>query len=329
MKKLLAMSCIAAAAMGLVGCSEQGTTEQTADQKTIALMISNRSNEFFSVLENSAVQKAEELGYTIEVYDGANDATRQPSQVEDAITKGVSAIVINPLNQDATTSVLNDATARGIPVVSVDTTVDGVDFLAEVATDNEDGGKFAAQWLVKKSGITPEGLAGVIHMQGLDGHSAHITRAKGFTEFLQSPEAGAEWNALVADSSKYIKLTGNFAQDVAQSVLEAKLSALDTSGQYVIYNENDVMAIGSIGAIKNDSRFDINNFKMIGFDGSSEGKRLVDAGEMSVTVVQDFEFIGAKAMTVVDEFLKNNTKPESSSIPVEVVMYPEAQNPRK
>ncbi|OQX39158.1 MAG: hypothetical protein B0D91_02280 [Oceanospirillales bacterium LUC14_002_19_P2] len=330
MKKLLAVSCLTLAATGLLaGCSDQNSADTSAtDQKTIALMISNRSNEFFVVLERSAVEQAKTLGYNIEVYDGGNDATRQPSQVEDAITKGVSAIIINPLNQDATRSVLNDAIDRDIPIVSVDTTVANVDMLARVATDNVDGGKFAAEWLVKKSGINPEELTGVIHMQGLDGHTAHITRAKGFTEYLQSEEAGATWNALTADAQKYIRLTGDFAQDVAQSVLEAKLSALDPAGKYVIYNENDVMAIGSIGAIKNDSRFNLDNFTIIGFDGSSEGKRLIDEGDMQVTIVQDFQYIGEHAVNVLDDFLRNNAMPVNPDIPVEVIMYPSVQNPR-
>ncbi|WP_067516725.1 sugar ABC transporter substrate-binding protein [Endozoicomonas ascidiicola] len=330
MKKLLAISTLAAAMFGLTGCSdtETASTEAVKDEKVIALLISNRSNEFFGVLADSAVKTSEAMGYKIEVYDGGNDATRQPSQVEDAITKGVDAIVINPLNKDATTSVLNDAVARGISVVSVDTTVDGVDFLAEVATDNEDGGKFAAEWLVTKSGINPTELAGIIHMQGLDGHSAHLTRAKGFYDHLISEQAGAEWNALANDESRYVRLTGDFAQDVAQSVLESRLSALDQNGKYVIYNENDVMAVGSLGAIKNDNRFDLNNFYLIGFDGSAEGKRLVDEDSLKITVVQDFQFIGAKAIGIVDNFLKNGQKPEQSSIPVEVVMYPENQSPR-
>ncbi len=332
MKKLLAVSALVAAISGLTGCSDNETASTEAgkkDEPVIALLISNRSNEFFGVLADSAVKTSKELGYNMEVYDGGNDATRQPSQVEDAITKGVDAIIINPLNKDATTSVLNDAVAKGIPVVSVDTTVDGVDFLAEVATDNEDGGKFAAEWLVNESGIKPGELAGVIHMQGLDGHSAHLTRAKGFYDFLTSEQAGKEWNALANDDSRYMRLTGDFAQDVAQSVLESRLSALDPNGKYVIYNENDVMAIGSLGAIENDSRFNLDNFELIGFDGSAEGKRLVDDGSLEITVVQDFDFIGSEAVRIVNAFLENGQKPEQSVIPVEVVMYPEDQNPRK
>ncbi|MEG0068303.1 sugar ABC transporter substrate-binding protein [Cetobacterium sp.] len=299
-----------------------------AANKKIALMMSNRSNEFFGVLEQSFVEEAKKLGYTVDVYDAANDATKQPSQVEDAIVKKSAAIVINPLNKDATEGVLNDATSRDIPVVTVDTTVEGVDLLAKIATDNEDGGKFAAEWIVKKSNINPEELTGLIHMRGIDGHTAHIARYKGFKDYLESSEAGEKWNALVEDDKKYIELTGNFAQDVAQNVLESKLSALDPKGKYIVYNENDVMAIGTIGAIQNDSRFNLENFTIIGFDGSTEGKKLVDEKKMAITVVQDFKFIGKQAAIVVDKYLKDNQSPENSEMPIEVIMYPENQNPR-
>lgn len=324
MKKVLTGLVTLGLVIGLLGCG--GKKEEKKD--TIALLISNRSNEFFGVLENAAVKKAEEMGYAVEVYDASNDATKQPGQVEDAIAKGINAIIINPLNQDATQSVLNDAIERDIPVVTVDTTVTGVELLGAVATDNEDGGKFAAQWITKKSGVNPKNIAGIIHMKGIDGHTAHITRYKGFNDYLKSSEVSKEWNAVVNDPARYIELTGNFAQDVARNVFEAKLSALNTDGKYIIYAENDVMAIGVIGAIENDSRFKLDNFKIIGFDGSSEGKKLVDQGKMAITVVQDFSFIGEKSATIVDAYLKHNTKPEKSSIPVEVVMYPEDQNPR-
>lgn len=319
-KVLLGLVAIGLSAM-FMGC---GAKED--DTPKVALLMSNRSNEFFGVLENSAVERANELGYKVESYDASNDATKQPGQVEDAIAKGVDAIIINPLNEDATQSVLNDAIERGIPVITVDTTVKGVELLAEVATDNEDGGKFAAEWVTKVSGV--ESVSGIIHMRGIDGHTAHLTRYKGFRDYLLSEEAGSEWNAIANDSNLYIELTGNFAQDDAQNALEAKLSALDPNGRYIIYAENDVMAIGCIGAIENDSRFNIENFSIIGFDGSNEGKKLVDQGKMAITVVQDFKFIGREAMTLADDYLKNNTKPEESSIPIEVVMYPENQNPR-
>jgi ribose transport system substrate-binding protein len=324
MKKiLLGLAAIGLSAM-FMGC---GAKEDESPK--IALLMSNRSNEFFSVLENSAIEKANELGYKVEVYDASNDATKQPGQIEDAIAKGVDAIIINPLNEDATKSVLNDATDRNIPIITVDTTVKGVDLLAEIATDNEDGGKFAAEWITKLSGIKANDISGIIHMRGIDGHTAHITRYKGFKDYLLSQEAGSEWNVIANDNNHYIELTGNFAQDNAQNALEAKLSALEPNGKYIIYAENDVMAIGCIGAIENDSRFNIDNFSIIGFDGSNEGKNLVDQGKMVITVVQDFKFIGKESVVVADNFLKNDQKPEKSVIPIEVVMYPEDQNPRK
>lgn len=306
-----------------------GNVAMGASQKKVALLMSNKSNEFFSVLERAFVKQAEKLGYKVDVYDAANDATKQPSQVEDAIVKGSSAIVINPLNKDATETVLNEAVDRNIPVITVDTTVEGVDLLANIATDNEDGGRFAAEWIVKKSNLKPEEISGIVHMKGIDGHTAHISRYKGFREYMLSKEAGKKWNDLAKDKSKYIELTGNFAQDVAQNALEAKLSALNPKGKYIIYNENDVMAIGSIGAIQNDNRFKLSNFTIIGFDGSAEGKKLVDEKKMAITVVQDFEFIGKEAAIVMDNYLKHSVKPKNQQIPIQVIMYPEFSNPRK
>lgn len=323
MKKIV-LSLVTVALLGtLFGCGAK------KDEKKIALLMSNRSNEFFSVLENAAVKKAKELGYEIEIYDASNDSTKQPGQVEDAIAKKVSGIIINPLNEDATKSSLSDAIKKNIPIITVDTSVKGVELLAEIATDNEDGGKFAAEWVTKKSGISPENLDGIIHMKGIDGHTAHISRYKGFHDYLKSNNVSPKWNKIVNNSDSYMELTGNFAQDKAQNSLEAKLSALKTDGKYIIYAENDVMAIGCIAAIENDSRFNLKNFSIIGFDGSNEGKKLVDEGKLSITVVQDFTFIGKESVVILNHYLDHNMKPKSVNIPIEVVMYPEDQNPRK
>ncbi len=237
-KKIFVFALVLAAFLPIFQLGASGKGERS---NKIALMISNRSNEFFSVLERSFLETAKGLNYQVELYDAGNDATKQPDQVQDAVTKGVKAIVLNPLNIDATTSVVNTAIAKGIPVLTIDTTIEGAKLLAEVATDNIDGGQVAAEWLVKKSKINPHELTGLIHMKGIDGHTAHITRYAGFNKYLKSGAVEVGWKTLANNPKKYIELTGNFAQDVAQSALESKLGDLDSSGKYVVYCENDVM----------------------------------------------------------------------------------------
>lgn len=315
MKKLLLLSLIC------------GNIAFGAVTKKVALMMSNRSNEFFNILETSFVEEAKKLGYDVDVYDASNDATKQYNQVEDAIVKQSSAIIMNPLNNVVTESVLNDAVKMNIPVITVDTSVEGVDLLAEIATDNQDGGRFAAEWLTNKSGLIPKEVSGIVHMRGIDGHTAHINRYKGFKDYMKSTAVDKEWNKIV-NSDNYIELTGNFAQNVAQNVFEAKLSALDPNGIYAVYCENDTMAAGVVGAIENDNRFKLENFIIIGFDGSKEGKKLVDDNKITVTVVQDFNYIGKKAALIMDDYLKVEKSPEVSFVPIEVVMYPKNQNPR-
>ncbi len=301
------------------------------DKKTekIALIISNRSNGFFKVLENSFLKTAKKLGYKVDVYDSFNDAAKQPNQVKDAIDKKVKAIILNPLNVDASTQAVNEAIAKGIPVLTIDSTIKGAELLAEIATDNRDGGQVAAEWLVKKSGIIPEKITGVIHVKGIDGHTAHIARYAGFNNYLKSNAVGIEWNVLAEDSKRYHELTGNFTQVTARSALENKLGDLNSKGKYIVYCENDVMAAGVIQAIENDKRFNLKNFTIIGFDGSPEGKKFVDKGKMAVTVVQDFIFMGKKTVLILDDYLKKGIKPSNPVIAIPVQMYPQDQEPRK
>ena len=323
-KKIIILSVLLVLIMSI---SELPALANTENKIKIALMISNRANKFFGVLENSFLDTAKELGYDVEVFDAFNDATKQPLQIKDAIAKNIKAIVLNPLNADIPTSAVNEAIEKGIPVMTIDSAIKGAKLLAEIATDNINGGQTAAEWLVTKSEIAADKLSGIIHIKGIEGHTSHIDRYNGFNNFLKSTAAGKEWNDLAIDSKRYIELSGDFTIDITRAALESKLTDLDINGKYVIYCENDLIAIGAIQALENNNDFNLQNFTVIGFDGSPDGIKLVDNGKMAITIVQDFVFLGKKAVLILDDYFKNKIKPKNPIIAVPVQMYQSKQKP--
>ncbi len=266
--------------------------------KTIALLMNDLGNPFFHVLKNAVVDRGTALGYQTIVYDGQNDASKQPSQVEDAIQKGVSAIIIIPADESSTANALRDAIAQKIPVVTMDRKVNGVDgILSYLVTDNTKGGKLCGEWLEKKM---PSG-GNVIVMEGIIGTAPQRERGGGFRSVID-PAVNKKSRFTVIDSP-----VGNFSlapAEAAMSDMLAKHKKIDA-----VFAENDTMAVGVVRAIETADRLK-DGITVIGFDGAKEAYDLIKQGKMSVTAVQDFVFMGTEAVNYVDAFLKNGTKPE-------------------
>lgn len=271
--------------------------EKSEGSGKIALLMADLGNPFFHVLSDSVVAQGEELGYEVLVYDGQNDASNQPSQVEDAIQKGVDAIIINPADESSTANALKEAIAQDIPVVTVDRAVDVDGVLSYLVTDNLKGGKLVGEWLQEK---LPEG-GKVIHIEGVMGTAPQRERGGGFLSVID-PKENAESKFEIIDTA-----VGDFSMAPAEAAMSDLLAKHDDID--VVFAQNDTMAVGVVRAIETAGRQD-DGIIVIGFDGAQEAYDLIDEGKMAVTAVQDFKFIGAEAINYVDAYLKDGTKPE-------------------
>ena len=133
-----------------------------------------------------------------------NDATLQQQQISDMILEGYNAIVINAANPESLNSVVEEACAQGIPVVSFDGIVTA-DCAYRVGVDFVDMGY---QQLVYLADKLPEG-GKLLEIRGLAGTSIdeQISEGihKGVAEFPQFEIVGS--------------VNGDWAQDVAQQAV--------------------------------------------------------------------------------------------------------------
>lgn len=309
MKKVIAILLAAVMVIGLVGCKSESkdASKDSKGSKKIALLMADLGNPFFHVLKDSVESRGKELGYEVLVYDGQNDASKQPSQIEDALQKGVDAIIINPGDESSTTNALKEAIAKKVPVVTVDRTVKDVEgILSYIVTDNTKGGQLCGEWLKNKM---PEG-GNVIVMEGIMGTAPQRERGGGFRSVID-PEQNKDSKFKIIDTA-----IGNFSMAPAEAAMSDMLSKHKDIN--VVFAENDTMAVGVVRAIETAKR-DKDGIIVIGFDGAKEAYDLINQGKMSVTAVQDFKFIGAEAVNYVDTFLKNGTKPNPNVL-VDVYM---------
>ncbi len=108
------------------------------------------------------------------------DTTGQIGHLENLISQGVDAIVLNPTDRDGLNSVIEEAIAQGIVVVAVDQAV-SAEGAYVVTNDQEEYGYLGAKWLFEQMG----GSGNVVEMRGIDGVPADTDRHNGFLRALE------------------------------------------------------------------------------------------------------------------------------------------------
>ena len=107
--------------------------------------------------------------------------TEQITDLQDLISQGVNAIIVNPTDREALNPVIEEAAAQDIVVVAVDQAVTAEP--AYVATNDQVAyGRLGAEWLFEQLG----GKGNVVEMRGIDGVPADTDRHEGFTQALEN-----------------------------------------------------------------------------------------------------------------------------------------------
>ena len=262
--RLAATLCLAFVALGPAQAAEK--------HLTILFSIPSLEFPFFVHMVDQIKDEAAKIGdIDLIVADGQKSSPKQTADVEAAITKGVSGIVISPNDVDALAAAIQEAVDAKIPVVTVDRRVNKVPgILAHVGADNVKGGE-AQGLLVEK--LFPDG-ANVMNLQGQSGSSPAIDRNKGLHNVLD--QAKDKYKFVFEDTAAFDRAKG-------LSVTESALAGMATPPD-VIVCANDDMALGALEALK--ARNLLGKVKLIGFDALPEALGQIRAGNLTATIEQ-------------------------------------------
>src|SRR5579863_2723360 len=138
----------------LAGCRKEGqggaTTGPSGNRLTIAVIPKGTTHAFWKAVSAGAEDAGKELGVDI-IWKGPlkeDDRTAQIQVVQQFVGQGVSGIVVAPLDSKALLGPIQLANSQKIPVVIMDSALDGEvgkDFVSFVATDNHKGGQMAGE----------------------------------------------------------------------------------------------------------------------------------------------------------------------------------------
>lgn len=254
-----------------------------AESQKLALVVSTLNNPFFVSMKEGAEQKAMELGYELIVLSSDNDPAKELANIEDLVTKKVSAILINPADSDAVGNAIKIANRASIPVFTLDRGASRGDVVAHIASDNVAGGKMAGDYIAEKLGKG----AKLIQLEGIAGTSAAKDRGKGF---MQAVKANG-FDLLATQPADFDRAKG---LNVMENLLTANPDVV------AVFAQNDEMALGALRAIQAANR----DVLIVGFDGTDEGIAAVKAGDMGATVGQQPALIGSLGVETAVAVLK-------------------------
>src|SRR5919197_5527705 len=159
-----AAACAAILALAVAACgsdnnsstSTSGGGAGTAAKKNykMTLIAGVKGDEFYITMNCGAQAKAKELGVTLD-FQGPDkfDPSLQTPVVNAVAAKKPDAVLVAPTDTKAMYAPIKQLSQNGSKVVLVDTTLDKPDMaVSQIASDNEAGGKTAAQALSKLIG---------------------------------------------------------------------------------------------------------------------------------------------------------------------------------
>lgn len=294
LRTVVAVVCAALAAGTLAGC---GIGDTSANAHDVTLMVSTLNNPFFVDLRDGARQEARKLGVRLNVADAQNDSATEQNQAMNARAQGVGAVIINPVDSDAASPAVGDLLAAGMPVISVDRTVTGQNVTSHIASDNIEGGRYAAKALADAIG----GKGEVIILEGTPGAATTRDRGKGFEEGI------AEYSGIRVVAKQTANFDRTEALDVTSNLLQAHPDVVG------VFAENDEMALGAVQALGDRAGKQV---KVFGFDGTDEGLQAVKAGTMVGSIAQRPRELGSAAVKAAVKVINGGSVDKEISIPV-------------
>jgi len=292
---VVSVAIVLAATSGCGGSTTGPTADTTSTESTsagaptkMALMVASLTTDFFVQIEAAAQAYATEKGIELSVFTADNDAAKELSNMEDILSEDFDVILLTPVDSDAAVASVEMANAAGVPVVTFDRGVSGGEVVSHIASDNEAGGKMAAEYI---AGRFPDG-GNVVELQGILATDVAKERGAGFGAGLA--EAGNL--ELVAQQS------ANFDKAQGFTVFENILQANDQID--AVFAANDEMALGAMQAAEAANRTDI---VIVGFDASAEAVAAVQAGQMAATIAQLPDKIVQTAIDTALSYLAGET----------------------
>jgi inositol transport system substrate-binding protein len=263
---------------------------------------------FLTVLRNGMQDyAAKQSDVSLQVEDAQNDVGKQLNHIQNFIAQGVDAIIVNPVDTDATPAMTSLATAAGIPLVYVNRMPADSKLpekVAFVGSDERESGTLQMKEVCKLMG----GKGSILLMMGELSNQAARQRTQDVHDVIATPDCSGI--SIVEEQ------TGNWSRTQGTDLMTNWISA---GHQFdALVSNNDEMAIGAIQALK-ASRYDMGEVIVAGIDATQDALASMKAGDLDVSVFQNAAGQGQGAVDTALKLAKGDKVESFVWVPFELV----------
>lgn len=207
------------------------------------------------------------------------DIETQLSLLEQCIEQRVDIIILAAAHNEKLSHLVKEAMDKGITVLTVDSTSEGVPGIKQVATNSKEAATLLTKYLIEKIGEQGE----VVMLNFIQGTSTAIEREKGYEEALRAyPDI--------------LKRETIYTEGTSQSAYEATLRIIEKYPHIKgILGANQYMTEGIYRAIEKAGL--LGQIKIVGFDGSPLIIRGIEKGYIDAIIIQkpfNIGYLGVK-----------------------------------
>jgi ribose transport system substrate-binding protein len=264
-------------------------TAQAQTKPLIAFSVSGTTNPFYASMAQGVREEAAKQGLEALILDAQDKAEKQASDIEDARTRGVKALLINPVN-NSVAPVVNNVIKAGIPVFTVQRNLPDLKVTSHVGANNVLIGEKLIDWWAKSVGGKE---SKILIMTGTPGAASSEDRIVGIKNTLPKH---ANIKVLAMQTGYYDRAR---ALPVAENMLQAHPDA------EAILCLNDNMAMGVLAAAKGKA------IKIVGIDANPDAVQAVAQGQLTMTIALAPARFGALGTELAAKKLKGEAVPES------------------
>ena len=304
-RRVVAVAMLSLLVAGMSGCETQPPSSTTPRSRgLIGVSLLTLDNPFFKVIGDTITADAATRQFATSVVSAEKDPSRQANQIKDFIVQQASAIVLSPCDSRTVVPVIREANEAGIPVFTVDIPCHepGIEIVTQIATDNEGGGRKAAEAMIEAVGAGG-GQVAILHLKQAE--SCRL-RVRGFREVISQHNAsGGKLIEIVTE------LESGGAKDIGFKAMEDALQAWpELRGVFAI---NDPAALGARAALEKAGLAE--QVTIVGFDGQPEGKQAIRDGKIYADPIQFPDQMGEQVVEAIIRWSRGETLPPQILIP--------------
>ena len=285
----------------LVNYTKKNMSYIKEDPVKIGASYMTLNNPFYEVIDEEMRNIVEANGDILITLDPQLSVDKQIEQINYFIEQKCQVIIINPVDSKRITDALKKASAKGIKIIAIDTSVyEGNDFIDyTVVSDN-----YYAGVLCAKDMINSVDKANIVLLCHEAANSA-VDRINGFLDTIK-------------DLDNY-HIVGRYECEgqLEQAMPIVEQCIKDSLNFDVIMCLNDPSALGAVAALQDNKMLD--KVLVYGIDGSDEAKVLVNDGYMKATIAQYPKLMAKRAINTAYSLLESNDKLKEEKMMVNII----------